>query len=134
MSDQSTDTFTEFNDFDKIFDKELHTYNDYVLQAQQYLYFRNLLNVWTVEELEIFLYKNANFTWNPLTEGDLFIANGCIFNILYNTMNTYFNPDVVFRREYLDNILMNGFGDFHVVNIIDGTTYNYDFVIQMSDL
>jgi hypothetical protein len=50
MSDQSNDPpvdppitpFTEFNDFDRNYDKENNTYEEYALQAQQYIYFRNL--------------------------------------------------------------------------------------------
>ncbi len=126
-----TDSFAEFNNFDKNFDKVNNTFDAYVVQAKQYIYYRNLETDYTESELQTLLYTIFEFTWAPTTEGNLFIGEGCIFNILYNTMEQYFNPNVVFTKEMMQPVLNSLLPyEIHVADIRDGVTYNYDFIIS----
>jgi hypothetical protein len=124
-----SESLTEFNDFDKNFDKINNTYDDYVSQAENYLYFRNLKTTWTMAELKKLLFDQSTFTWHPSIIGDLYIGEGSIFNLLFNVLNQYFNPEVIFNRNGLNHILTGESNEIQVRFASNGLTYKYDFVI-----
>ena len=124
-----SESLTEFNNFDKNFDKINDTYDDYVSQAENYLYFRNLKTTWTMEELKKLLFDQSTFTWHPSIIGDLYIGDGSIFNLLFNDMNQYFNPEVIFNRNGLNHVLTGESNEIQVRFASNGLTYKYDFVI-----
>jgi hypothetical protein len=126
-----SECLTEFNNFDKNFDKINNTYDAYVSQAENYLYFRNLKTTWTMAELKKLLFDQSTFTWHPSIIGDLFIGEGSIFNLLFNEMNQYFNPEVIFNRNGLNHILMGESNEIQVRFASNGLTYKYDFVITI---
>ena len=124
-----SESLTEFNNFDKNFDKINNTYDDYVSQAENYLYFRNLKTTWTMAELKKLLFDQSTFTWHPSIIGDLHIGTGSIFNLLFNDMNQYFNPEVIFNRNGLNQVLTGESNEIQVRFASNGLTYKYDFVI-----
>jgi hypothetical protein len=124
-----SESLTEFNNFDKNFDKINNTYDNYVSQAENYLYFRNLKTTWTMAELKKLLFDQSTFRWHPSIIGDLFIGTNSIFNLLFNEMNQYFNPEVIFNRNGLNHILINESNEIHVASVENGLTYKYDFLI-----
>jgi hypothetical protein len=128
-----SESLTEFNNFDKKYDKTNNTYINYLLEAENYLYFRNLRTIFTIDELEILLYKPASFSWVASVIGKLHIGDGCIFNLLFNVMNQYFNPEVIFNKNGLDALLSNSKepNEILVNSMIDCMTYTYDFVITL---
>ena len=119
----------EFNEFDKNYDKINNTFDAYVTQAENYLYFRNLKTNWTMEELEKLLFRTVTLTWHPSIIGDLYIGQGSIFNVLFNILNQYFNPEVIFNHNGLNHILIGESNEIHVASVKNGLTYKYDFII-----
>ena len=124
-----SDSLIEFNNFDKNYDKINNTFSDYVSDAESYLYFRNLKTNWSIEELEKLLYTHTTFAWHPSIIGDLYIGEGSIFNLLFNVMNQYFNPEVIFNRNGLNHVLTNESNEMNVSSVENGLTYKYDFRI-----
>lgn len=128
-----SEDLNEFNNFDKNYNKIINTFDDYILEARQYLYFRNQEIIWTENELELLFYTDADFQWSPSTIGDLNIGVGCIFNMLFNTMNKYFNPIIIFTKESMNELLLNptATNEFYINSVNDGVTYNYNFNITL---
>ena len=123
-----TSEFDEFNDFDKTFDKENNTFETYAEHARQFIYFRNLETIFYQSELEKLFYVDYSFSWeDPYVE----IGYGSIFNMLFNAMNQYFNPNAIFTKDNMKPILNNELPcHLHITEFKDGGLfYSYNFII-----
>ncbi len=135
-----TSDLEQFNNFDKTFDKVNNDFQTYLTNAKQHIYFRNLEVMYSEAEIEKLLFTSHNFQWAPTTQGDLNIGNGPVFNMLFNTMNQYFNPNSIFNRDIMisfinclyptDPLIISSPYEVNVAENRGGTTYNYDFIIS----
>lgn len=121
-----SECLTLFNNFDKNYDKENNVFATYLDEAKTFIYFRNLQTIYSEEDLYKLFYTDFTFTIGETT------ISGTIFNVIFNNINQYINPNVIFTKDTIQPVL-NGLlpCEINVVENKGDGQINYDFIISL---